>query len=153
MTVKIDGPRGRSLQTQEQLQESCLTAARRPDYRNKAAGLYVEIDVLQDELVGDTIAKREVAHFDGTFHFQASHTGSFGFGDGGDDVGQPVEVQTKQTKLHELIDEAHGAIIEGLAKRQECEQHADREPLAGKDQAGSEIDDDDVDQTGQESSE
>src|SRR5215472_5740301 len=57
MTVKIDGPRGRSLQTQEQLQESCLTAARRPGYRNKAAGLYVEIDVLQDELVGGTIAK------------------------------------------------------------------------------------------------
>ena len=38
-------------------------------------------------------------------------------------------MQAEQAELHKLIDEADGAIIERLPKRQERKQHADRKSL------------------------
>ena len=38
-------------------------------------------------------------------------------------------MQAQQAELHQLVDEADGAIGECLAERQEREQHADREAL------------------------
>ena len=58
-------------------------------------------------------------------------------------------MQAQQPELDQLIDEADGAVVEGLPERQEREQHADREALAGQDQARAEIDDDHVDQPGE----
>ena len=121
-----------------------------PVIATKLAGLDIEVDVLEDELVGRAVAKAEVAHLDRAFHVQALGPRDVGFGDGGDDIRQAVEMQAEQTELHKLIDEADGAIIERLAKRQERKQHADGKALAGQDQACSEKDDDDVDQSGEQ---
>ena len=44
-------------------------------------------------------------------------------------------MQPQEAELHELVDEADGAVGEGLPERQEREQHADREALPVEDQA------------------
>ena len=115
----------------------------------KLAGLDIEVDVLEDELVGRAVAERSSRTLIAPFTSRLWRPRGVGLGDGGDDIGQAVEMQAEQAELHKLIDEADGAIIERLAKRQEGKQHADREALAGQDQACSEKDDDHVDQAGQ----
>ena len=55
-------------------------------------------------------------------------------------------MQSQQAELDQLIDQADGALVERVAERQKREQHADREPLAGQDEACTEEDDDHVDQ-------
>src|SRR3954453_12000827 len=143
MTIEIDGARRRPVQAEQQLQQRRLAAARGPGDRDEAAGLDIEVDVLEDELVGRAVAKAEVSHLDRAFYVQALGSRDVGFGDGGDDIRQAVEMQAEQTELHKLINEAHGAIIESLAKRQEGKQHADGKALTGQDQSCSEKDDDD----------
>src|SRR3954451_7253064 len=150
MTIEIDGARCRPVQAEEQLQQRRLAAARGPGDRDEAAGLDIEVDVLEDELVGRAVAKTKVAHLDGAFHVQALGLRDVGFGNGGDDIRQAVEMQAEQAELNKLIDEAYGTIIERLAKRQEGKQHSDREALTGQDQSRSEKDYDDVDQSSQE---
>ena len=57
MTVEIDGARGRPVQAEQQLQQRRLAAARGAGDGDEAAGLDIEVDVLEDELVGGAVAK------------------------------------------------------------------------------------------------
>ena len=121
-----------------------------PVMATNSPGIDLEVDVLEHELVGDAVAERQLANLDRALDVEALRRCGFGFGNGGDDVGKAVEMQSQQAELDQLIDEADGALVEGLPERQEREQHADREPLAGQDQARAEIDDDHVDQAGEQ---
>src|SRR5687767_15960452 len=66
---------------------------------------------------------------------------------GSNDIGEAIEMKTQQAKLDQLIDEVDGALIERLAERQERKEHADRKPLIGEDKAGTQINDNHVDQS------
>jgi hypothetical protein len=100
--------------------------------------------------LSDAVAERQLSDLDCAPHVKMLRRCGFGFRNCSDDVGKAVEMQSQQAELHQLIDETDGALVERLAKREECEQHADRETLPGQNQAGTEIDNDHVDQAGQQ---
>jgi len=58
MPVKIDGARGRPVQAEQELEQRRLAAARGAGDGDETAGLDVQIDVLEGELVGGAVAER-----------------------------------------------------------------------------------------------
>jgi len=52
-------------------------------------------------------------------------------------------MQSKETKLNCLVDKAHDTIVEGLSKRQERDQHSDREAITCENGTCAEVNDDD----------
>jgi hypothetical protein len=117
---RSDRPRCRAVQSEQQFQESGLAAARRPGKGNELPRHHFEVDVLKHELVGDAIAERQIANLDCAPNLETPHRCGFGFRNGSDDVGKPIEMQSQQAELDELIDEANGApfeVIDRLANR------------------------------------
>src|SRR4051812_33856813 len=113
IAVEVDGSRGGAMQPEQELEQRGLAAARRSGDGDELARRDVEVEVLQHELVGRAVAERELAHPYGALDVELLRVGDVGLRQGGDDVGQPVEMEAEQPELDELVDEADGAVVEG----------------------------------------
>ena len=105
------------MQSQQQLEKRGLALARGPGDGHEFPGLYREVHILQHQLVGRSVAEREIDDSDVTVNNETLQAGSFRIGGRGHDVGQTLEMQTEQSELHQLIHKSDGAVVEGLPKR------------------------------------
>ena len=99
IAVQVDRPRCRAVQSEQQFQESGLAAARWPGNSDELARHHLEVDVLEDELVGDAIAERQLANLDCALDLKTLRRCGFGFRNGSDDVGKTIEMQSQQAEL------------------------------------------------------